>query len=57
MRKVPLDWVPANFAPSQIHSSIDEALALSHRVGVTAARLIGCIPRPTGTALTMSSDS
>jgi hypothetical protein len=45
------------FCSSQFHSSIDEALALSHRVGVTASRLIGCTPRPTGTALTMSSDS
>jgi len=40
-----------------VDNSIDEALALSHRVGVTASRLIGCTPRPTGTALTMSSDS
>jgi hypothetical protein len=39
------------------HSSIDEPFALSHRVGIPAAPLIGCIPRPIRTALTMSSDS
>jgi hypothetical protein len=44
------------FYSSQFHSSIDEPLALSHRVGRIAVRLVGSIPRPTRTALTMSSD-